>query len=111
MTSSFEGFGLTLLEAQQMGVVPIVFDSFSALHDIILDGHNGVIIKNNDLQSYKEQLLNLMRNSTYRNNLAKNAIDNSANFSKEKIVAIWENLFKENDKYETNNNLSYPSPK
>lgn len=35
MTSAFEGFGMTLVEAQQYGVVPIVMDSYKSLHDII----------------------------------------------------------------------------
>lgn len=38
MTSLFEGFGVTLTEAQQMGVVPMAMDSFDAVHDIIVHG-------------------------------------------------------------------------
>jgi glycosyltransferase involved in cell wall biosynthesis len=46
MTSAYEGWGLTLTEAQQMGVVPIAFDSFGAVYDIIENEYNGLIIPN-----------------------------------------------------------------
>lgn len=35
MTSAFEGFPMSIIEAQQNGVVPIVMDSFLSVHDII----------------------------------------------------------------------------
>lgn len=42
MTSLFEGFGVTLTEAQQMGVVPMAMDSFEAVHDIINHRVSGI---------------------------------------------------------------------
>lgn len=93
MTSAHEGFPMTLLESQQMGVVPITFNSFSSLHDIIIDDFNGVIVKDNHLKLYKERLLKLMHDQFYRNNLAKNAIESCIAYSKEKIVAQWIELF------------------
>ena len=44
MTSSFEGWGLTLTEAQQYGCVPLAFHSFASLTDIITDKVNGFAI-------------------------------------------------------------------
>lgn len=41
MTSTYEGFPMVLIEAQQYGCVPMAFDSFEAVHDIIEDGENG----------------------------------------------------------------------
>jgi len=48
MTSKFEGFGMTLTEAQQNGCVPIVFDNFDTLHDIVINNYNGFIIESNN---------------------------------------------------------------
>lgn len=45
MTSKSEGWGLTLTEAQQYGCVPIAFDTYASLHEIITDRFNGFIIK------------------------------------------------------------------
>ena len=38
MTSQSEAWGLTLTEAQQMGVVPVAFNTYASLRDIITDG-------------------------------------------------------------------------
>ena len=52
MTSSFEGWGLTLTEAQQYGCVPLAFRSFASLTDIITDKVNGFAIPNDDISLY-----------------------------------------------------------
>lgn len=46
MTSNYEGFGMTILEAQYFGCVPIVMDNFSVVHDLIDNGINGFLSKN-----------------------------------------------------------------
>ena len=93
MTSSFEGFGLTLTEAQQNGVVPIVFDSFKAVYDIIEDNFNGVIVENNNIKEYAQKLTFLMQNDKERQILAKNALESCKKFSPENIVEKWKDLF------------------
>ena len=35
MTSDFEGFGMVLIEAQSFGVVPLAFNCFSSIGEII----------------------------------------------------------------------------
>lgn len=60
MTSKFEGFPMVLLEAQQMGVVPIVMDSFPAVHDVVVDKVNGVIVRNKDVFEMSKRLRRLM---------------------------------------------------
>ena len=56
MTSSFEGWGLTLTEAQQYGCVPLAFHSFASLTDIITDKVNGFAIPNDDISLYIKQI-------------------------------------------------------
>lgn len=93
MTSAYEGWGITLTEAQQMGVVPIAFDSYSSLHDIIEDGKNGITVNNNDFEEYVEKLLWLMDHEEDRCGMAREAILSSRCFSLEVILDRWENLF------------------
>src|SRR5690606_14985825 len=95
MTSSAEGFGMTLIEAQQMGCVPVAFNSFLSLHDIIDDGENGYTIENNNLELYVDKLYNLMHDSGLRRTLAINAIQKSKDFRIEKIGRQWVELFNE----------------
>jgi glycosyltransferase involved in cell wall biosynthesis len=76
-----------------MGISPIVFDSFSALHDIINDGYNGFIIPNNDIATYVGQLLWLMNNEEQRLAIAQKAIESSRKFELSGIVKQWFDLF------------------
>ena len=93
MTSYVEGFGMTLVESQQYGVVPVVMDSFLALHDIIEDGYNGLITPNGDVKQYSEALDSLMNDETRRCKLAKNGLVSCERFKVTKVVDSWEKLF------------------
>lgn len=92
MTSAAEGWGLTLTEAQQCGCVPIAFDSYSAVHDIIQSGRNGYIVPNNDIDEYVRVLQELMNNDTLRAELAANAQKDVMRFSRENIAQQWKTL-------------------
>lgn len=95
MTSSNEGFGLVLIEAAAFGCVPIAFDSFAAVHDIISDGENGVLIPAFDLDKYAETLARLMSDAPERERIAKNALTVPEKFAPGKIVEQWLALFHE----------------
>ena len=95
MTSAYEGFGITLTEAQQMGVVPIAFNSYASLQDIITNKENGVIIPNNDIKAYTQELCRLMKDDAYRVRLAQNGLESCKRFSKDNIVLQWEQLLKD----------------
>ena len=95
MTSAYEGFGLVLVEAASFGCVPVAFDSYAAVRDIIDDGENGALVPAFDLDAYAETLARLMLDDALRERLAKNALAQiPAKFSPEKIGAQWEALFR-----------------
>ena len=96
MTSSYEGWGLTLTEAQQFGCVPIAFDSYSSIHDIIINGENGFLIENNNIQLFTEKLKLLMKDIKMLNNMAKDAISSSHRFELYKIICHWTKLIETN---------------
>ena len=100
MTSALEGFGMTLVEAQQYGVVPVVMDTYSSLHEIIESGKNGIIIPDNDLEGYAKAVEKLMLEPEYRKQLAENALKTCKKFTVEHIADEWENLFNQMKKYE-----------
>ena len=94
MTSSFEGWGLTLTEAQQYGVIPIAFNSYASLKDIITNEYNGYIIPNNNMKDYVDRLKLLMEDSDLRHQIAKNCIESSKRFEVHVICSQWIQLFK-----------------
>lgn len=93
MTSSFEGWGLTLTEAQQYGVVPLAFNSYASVCDIITDKYNGFLIPNNDTKSYAKCLAMLMSNYNLRHQMALNCIESSKRFEHQHICNHWIQLF------------------
>lgn len=92
MTSAVEGWGLTLTESMQTGVVPIAFDSYPALHDIITDRYDGCIISDNDLNAYAECMEELMCNHKERERIARNGLESCKRFEINKIVEQWAKL-------------------
>lgn len=92
MTSNFEGFPMTLVEAMQFGCVPIAFDSFEAIHDTIIPEKTGEIVTSFDLNEYREKLANLMRSKDYRDQLSINAFEHVKQFDISSIVTQWEQI-------------------
>jgi len=93
MTSAFEGWGLTLTEAEQCGCVPLAYDSYEAVHDIITDGHNGYIIPNNNIQKYTEKLIALMKNPEQLRQMQENAQSDCLRHSQATVSQKWDELF------------------
>ena len=58
-----------------MGVPTVAFDSFGALHDIIVDGSNGRIVPNNNLIAFQNALNNLLLNDDLRKQMSINAVE------------------------------------
>ena len=95
MTSRSESWGLTLTEAQQMGVVPVAFDTYASLREIISDGEDGVAVAEGDVDGYMRCILDLMKNDDKRQHMARQAIASSHRFSQERIAEMWWKLLTE----------------
>ena len=93
MTSSYEGFGIVLVEAMNMKVVPIAFESFSTVRDIIDNDNNGVLISPFDIELYAEKLSEMMSNGSLRDNFSNNAYMKSQQFKLDIIGNKWLTLF------------------
>lgn len=94
MASITEGLPMVLLEAMSYGIPCIAYEVPSGVNDIIEDGRNGYIIKNRNELEYIKRIEEVINDSKLRNNLGTNAKEKSKEFSKEKIVKIWENILK-----------------
>ena len=92
MTSIFEGFPMCLTEAMQFGCVPIAFDSFSAVYDIIKPGETGELVKSFDKKEYVGKLIHLIDDETYRKKLSKNAFQYVKRYDIANILPKWREL-------------------
>jgi len=95
MTSTAEGWGMVMTEAQQMGVPVVAMDSFGSLHDIITDGVNGRIVPNNDLYAFTSAMKELMGDSLIRLSMARNAVEGSKCFEISHVLQKWSQVFDE----------------
>ena len=89
MTSIWEGLPMTLIEAQSFGCVPVAFDNFAALHDIV-NGTNGVCVKSNNLKSFVIAVEDLMDHAMKLKEMSMQAIKTSRNhFDVNRILNEW----------------------
>lgn len=96
MTSTYEGFGMVLIEALEYGVIPFAFDSYAAVRDIVLDKQSGFLIKPFNLKQYSRILANVLANDTLRNKIRNQIISlDMKQFDIDIIVRKWIKLFED----------------
>lgn len=100
LVSEYEGFPLILPEAMQFGVVPAVYGSYSAVYDIVSDGIDGKILPYNkngfgakDMGDMIGSIIDMPAEQFEE--MQRNAIKKSQQFSKDVILNQWEQKFKE----------------
>lgn len=94
MASETEGLPMVLLEAMSYGIPCIAYEIASGVNDIIDNNKNGYIIKNRNEEEYIEKIEKVINDSKLRNELGIEAKNKANEFSKEKIVNIWEKILK-----------------
>lgn len=92
MTSSWEGLPMTIIESFQMGVVPVVMDSFPAAKDMIVDGENGSLV--DDSEEFVAKVESLMNCNNMCMQMALKARKSSMDYSINFIGKTWCELLK-----------------
>lgn len=95
LTSIYEGFGLVLTEAMSRGCVPMAFDSFNSVHDIIDSGKNGILIRPFKITDYVNNLMRLVQDEHRLKLMSVAAKDVIRKFNIEIIGNQWIRLFEE----------------
>lgn len=96
VTSTYEGFSLVCAEALSNYIVPIAFDSYGAVKDLIEDGVNGLLVKPYSIDAYCKALTKLMSDEKYLNSLRENIcedLDFKKRLAMDNIIRQWEELF------------------
>lgn len=95
LSSRFEGFPNSLVEALAYGVPAVSFDCDTGPRDIIRHQVDGLLVRNGDVEALAKSLNQLMSDENLRLEFAEKAIDARQKFSIENITVIWEGLFAE----------------
>ncbi|MDL1892251.1 glycosyltransferase family 4 protein [Sphingobacteriales bacterium CHB3] len=78
-TSSKEGWGLTVIEANACGT-PVVASNVEGLRDAVRDGETGLLYEFGNLADLSSKMLQLLTNEALRKRLAENAVEWSKKF-------------------------------
>lgn len=94
LPSRIEGFPMVLLEAISQGCPCVTFNLGGASAEMVEDGV-GFVIKDGDVKSFKDALVELMDNDNKRNQYSQRAIESVTKFSVENFGNCWEKMIKD----------------
>ncbi len=95
LTSRYEGLPMALLEAQACGLPMVAYACKCGPKDIITDGENGFLIPEENETLFAKRLLELMNSENRRREMGRKAFENSINYSEDRVMEKWINLFTE----------------
>lgn len=93
MTSiGIEGWGLTLTESLQRGVVPVVMNTCSVYSDIITHRYNGYLTEGSNIKIFSNYILSLMDDEVRLRAMQLNALTTAERFTLDKTMQKWDKL-------------------
>ncbi len=95
MTSAYEGFPNVLLEAQSYGVVPVLFNSYSAAPWVAKDGESGFLVEPFDLDAMADRVVQLANGKEKLETMSRAAVESARRFTVEEVGKIWFAFFNE----------------
>ncbi|MDR1719615.1 MAG: glycosyltransferase family 4 protein [Dysgonamonadaceae bacterium] len=86
---------MVLIEAMSCGLPLVAFDAPCGPKDIITDGENGFLVKAGDIAALSDKIIAMIESETLRVSMGKAARTASYNYTEEKVMALWLQLFRE----------------
>lgn len=93
MTSTYEGWGMVLTEGMAYGCIPCVYGTYEAVYDIIDNDECGFITTPFNPQEMADKIQSLIDDEEKRQQFSHKAKEKIKQFTPEKIVDQWEQLF------------------
>lgn len=95
LVSDYEGFPMSLLEAMSNGCVPVCYNSFDALADLVNDGKEGLNIQHLDKDAFINSIIQLTEAPDRLRAMRLNAFKKSQKFEISKIIEKWLDLIED----------------
>lgn len=92
LTSLYEGWGMVLCEAMAYGCVPVVYESYESVRDIITPGENGLLVPPFNTRKMADSLSALADNPELWKKMSERGKEDIGRFSLDKIILDWERL-------------------
>jgi glycosyltransferase involved in cell wall biosynthesis len=93
LPSETESFGLAALEAMAMGM-PVISSNSGGLPEVNLQGKTGFLSKVGDVDEMAANAIKLLTDDALMTQFRNNAFEQAKNFDAEKIVPLYENIYK-----------------
>ena len=93
MTSFSEGFPFVLIEAMSQGLPAIAYDVRVGPRAIIIDNKNGFLIEEDNINDFTEKVEYLLNNNEEWQKMRLSSLNRAKDFTEEKIIRKWEELF------------------
>lgn len=104
MTSGFEGWGLTLTESLQKGVVPVVMNTCPVYSDIIDHCYNGYLTKGSDIGDFVRHIKSLISDERRLRAMQSNALESASRFTLAKTMEKWKQILQPSHGVSTDKN-------
>jgi glycosyltransferase involved in cell wall biosynthesis len=95
MSSRFEGFPMTLIEAMAAGLPVVCYDCPTGPRDIVTDGVNGYLVSDGDSDQYADRIVRLIDDINQRKAFGRAAVATAAQLDIVHVAARWEGLLEE----------------
>ena len=96
LTSTYEGWGLVLVEAQTQGVVPMAFDVSAGINTIIGNHeYGGRLVRPFDIDEYASKLYELCVNDETRTHIQENCIKLRTQYDPSLNIPVWTRILSE----------------
>jgi glycosyltransferase involved in cell wall biosynthesis len=80
-----EGFGLSVVEADALGVPCVAYD-VAGLRDSIIEGETGLLVESGDVEALAETIIHVLTNDALRVRLSEKALAYSRSFSWDEVA-------------------------
>ncbi|GAA3835836.1 hypothetical protein GCM10022226_66860 [Sphaerisporangium flaviroseum] len=110
VSSRYEGFGMTILEAMSKGLPVVSFDCPHGPREIITNGHDGLLIRSKKAAALANGICRLIEDEELRRTLGANALRTAAKYHLDVIGTEWETLLSDLDDRRTYPDCSLGTP-
>lgn len=94
LSSRAEGFGRVVIESMAVGT-PVVAFKCSGPSEIIEDGTDGFLVEKENINELAEKMSLVLSEKEVRYSFGLNSLKNVERFTMDKIILMWEDLFKQ----------------